>query len=123
MVPRPPCTIYKLLEALDFDLIKVSLKAFDVPTTIAGLYRPRRHECHIRCTWASPRRARRSTGVIRSSAGIGTSAYTWDMGDTLRVSLTTHPREEVLTGYEILKSLDLRQRGPGPGELPHLRTL
>jgi (E)-4-hydroxy-3-methylbut-2-enyl-diphosphate synthase len=43
--------------------------------------------------------------------GIGTLLY-MGIGDTIRVSLTAHPREEVIAGYEILKSLDLRQRGP-----------
>ena len=100
----------QLLEALDFDLIKVSLKAFDVPTTIAAytdLADRVPYPLHLGITEAGTPR----TGVIRSSAGIGTLLYL-GLGDTLRVSLTTHPREEVLTGYEILKSLDLRQRGP-----------
>ena len=43
--------------------------------------------------------------------GIGTLLY-MGIGDTIRVSLTAHPREEVIAGYEILKSLDLRQHGP-----------
>ncbi|MHB8104752.1 MAG: flavodoxin-dependent (E)-4-hydroxy-3-methylbut-2-enyl-diphosphate synthase, partial [Dehalococcoidales bacterium] len=51
------------------------------------------------------------TGVIRSSVGIGTLLWL-GIGDTIRVSLTAPPREEVFAGYEILKSLDLRQRGP-----------
>jgi len=51
------------------------------------------------------------TGVIRSTTGIGTLLYL-GIGDTLRVSLTTSPVEEIIAGYEILKSLDLRQHGP-----------
>ncbi len=51
------------------------------------------------------------TGVIRSAVGIGTLLYL-GIGDTIRVSLTAHPREEVFAGYEILKSLNLRQHGP-----------
>ncbi len=43
--------------------------------------------------------------------GISTLLYQ-GIGDTIRVSLTAHPREEVIAGYEILKSLNLRQRGP-----------
>ena len=43
--------------------------------------------------------------------GIGTLLYL-GIGDTIRVSLTAHPREEVIAGYEILKSLNLRQHGP-----------
>jgi (E)-4-hydroxy-3-methylbut-2-enyl-diphosphate synthase len=51
------------------------------------------------------------TGIIRSSVGIGALLYL-GIGDTIRVSLTAHPREEVTAGYEILKSLNLRQHGP-----------
>jgi (E)-4-hydroxy-3-methylbut-2-enyl-diphosphate synthase len=100
----------KLLENLDFDLIKVSLKAFDVPTTIEA-YRniadkiP--YPLHIGITEAGTPRA----GIIRSSVGIGTLLWL-GIGDTIRVSLTADPRQEVAAAYEILKSLDLRQRGP-----------
>ena len=100
----------RLLESLDFDLIKVSLKAFDVPTTIEA-YRTiadkMPYPLHIGITESGLPR----TGVIRSAVGIGTLLY-MGIGDTIRVSLTTHPREEVIAGYEILKSLDLRQHGP-----------
>ena len=51
------------------------------------------------------------TGIIRSAVGIGTLLWL-GIGDTIRVSLTAPPREEVFAAYEILKSLDLRQRGP-----------
>ena len=100
----------RLLEALDFDLIKVSLKAFDVPTTVEA-YREIAervpYPLHIGVTEAGLPK----TGVIRSAVGIGTLLYL-GIGDTIRVSLTAHPREEVIAGYEILKSLNLRQRGP-----------
>jgi (E)-4-hydroxy-3-methylbut-2-enyl-diphosphate synthase len=99
-----------LLESLDFDLIKISLKAFDVPTTIAA-YRAIAdrvpYPLHIGITEAGPPR----TGVIRSAIGIGTLLY-MGIGDTIRVSLTAHPREEVVAGWEMLKSLDLRRHGP-----------
>jgi (E)-4-hydroxy-3-methylbut-2-enyl-diphosphate synthase len=100
----------ELLESLDFDLIKVSLKAFDVPATIEA-YREMAqrvpYPLHIGITEAGPPR----TGIIRSAVGIGTLLYE-GIGDTIRVSLTTHPREEVIAAYEILKSLDLRKHGP-----------
>jgi (E)-4-hydroxy-3-methylbut-2-enyl-diphosphate synthase len=100
----------KLLESLDFDLIKVSLKAFDVPATIAA-YRDIAdkipYPLHIGVTEAGPPR----TGVIRSSVGIGTLLWL-GIGDTIRVSLTSPPQDEVAAAYEILKSLDLRRRGP-----------
>ena len=100
----------KLLESLDFDLIKVSLKAFDVPTTIAA-YRSIAEKIpyplHLGVTEAGPPR----TGIIRSTVGISTLLWL-GIGDTIRVSLTAHPQYEVIAGYEILKSLNLRQRGP-----------
>jgi len=100
----------KLLESLDFELIKVSLKAFDVPTTIEAYKKiadkiP--YPLHIGITESGTPR----TGIIRSSVGIGTLLY-MGIGDTIRVSLTSHPREEVTAGYEILKSLNLREHGP-----------
>jgi (E)-4-hydroxy-3-methylbut-2-enyl-diphosphate synthase len=99
-----------LLESLDFDLIKVSLKAFDVPTTIQA-YRaiaPRMpYPLHLGITEAGLPRA----GAVRSAVGIGILLHE-GIGDTVRVSLSAHPCEEVDTAYEILKSLDLRQHGP-----------
>ena len=100
----------RLLENLEFDLIKVSLKAFDVPTTIEAyldIAQKVPYPLHIGITEAGLPR----TGIIRSAAGIGTLLYL-GIGDTIRVSLSAHPREEVIAGYEILKSLDLRQHGP-----------
>ena len=100
----------RLLESLDFDLIKVSLKAFDVPTTIEAyrsIARKMPYPLHLGITEAGLP----GTGVIRSAVGIGTLLYL-GIGDTIRVSLTAHPGEEVIAGYEILKSLDLRQHGP-----------
>jgi (E)-4-hydroxy-3-methylbut-2-enyl-diphosphate synthase len=100
----------KLLESLDFGFIKISLKAFDVPTTIEAyqsIVRKIPYPLHIGVTEAGPPR----TGIIRSVVGISTLLYQ-GIGDTIRVSLTAHPREEVIAGYEILKSLNLRQHGP-----------
>ena len=100
----------KLLESLDFDLIKVSLKAFDVPTTIEAyqdITQKIPYPLHIGITESGTPR----TGIIRSTGGISTLLYQ-GIGDTIRVSLTTHPREEVIAAYEILKSLNLRQHGP-----------
>jgi (E)-4-hydroxy-3-methylbut-2-enyl-diphosphate synthase len=100
----------RLLESLDFDLIKVSLKAFDVPTTVAA-YRliaglvP--YPLHLGITEAG----RPWTGGIRSAVGLGI-LLSEGLGDTIRVSLTGDPVDEVKTAYEILKALNLRQRGP-----------
>ena len=100
----------ELFESLDFELIKVSLKAFDVPTTIEAnkaIAQKMPYPLHLGITEAGTPR----TGVIRSAVGIGALLY-MGIGDTIRVSLTGDPREEVVAGYEILKSLDLSQRGP-----------
>jgi (E)-4-hydroxy-3-methylbut-2-enyl-diphosphate synthase len=100
----------KLMESLDFSLIKVSLKAFDVPTTIQAYQMiadriP--YPLHLGVTEAGLPR----TGAIRSAIGIGILLYQ-GIGDTIRISLTARPCEEVFVAYEILKSLGLRQRGP-----------
>jgi len=100
----------KLLEDLDFELIKVSVKAFDVPTTIEAyrsIAQKIPYPLHVGVTESGPPR----TGIIRSTVGISTLLYD-GIGDTIRVSLSTHPREEVIAAYEILKSLNLRQHGP-----------
>jgi len=100
----------RLMESLDFDLIKVSLKAFDVPTTIQAyqmIADKMPHPLHLGVTEAGLPR----TGAIRSAIGIGILLYQ-GIGDTIRISLSAHPCEEVFVAYEILKSLGLRQRGP-----------
>jgi (E)-4-hydroxy-3-methylbut-2-enyl-diphosphate synthase len=100
----------RLLEDLGFDLIKVSLKAFDVPTTVEA-YRLMAEKVtypfHLGITEAGTPWA----GSIRSAVGLGILLYE-GLGDTLRVSLTGDPCEEVAVAYEILKALDLRERGP-----------
>jgi (E)-4-hydroxy-3-methylbut-2-enyl-diphosphate synthase len=100
----------RLMESLNFDLIKVSLKAFDVPTTIQAyqmIADKMPYPLHLGVTEAGLPR----TGAIRSAIGIGILLYQ-GIGDTIRVSLSAHPCEEVFVAYEILKSLGLRQRGP-----------
>ncbi|GAG08319.1 unnamed protein product [marine sediment metagenome] len=100
----------RLMESLDFSLIKVSLKAFDVPTTIQAyqmIADKMPYPLHLGITEAGLPR----TGAIRSAIGIGILLYQ-GIGDTIRVSLSAHPCEEVFVAYEILKSLGLRQRGP-----------
>jgi len=100
----------KLLESLDFNLIKVSLKAFDVFTTIQA-YRKMASKApyplHLGITEAGLPKA----GSIRSAVGMGI-LLNEGIGDTIRVSLSTHPREEVYVAYEILKCLSLRDHGP-----------
>ncbi len=100
----------KLMESLDFNLIKVSLKAFDVPVTVQAyrlIANKIPYPLHLGITEAGPPQ----TGIIRSAVGIGI-LLEQGIGDTIRVSLSAHPCEEVFAAYEILKSLGLRQRGP-----------
>lgn len=99
----------RLLESLDFDMIKISLKAFDVPMTIEAYRRIAElvpYPLHLGITEAGTPR----TGIIRSAVGLGVLLYE-GIGDTIRVSLTGSPCEEVRVGYEILKALNLRERG------------
>jgi len=100
----------QILEDLDFDLTKVSLKAFELPVLFEAYRRfaalPNDYPLHLGVTEAGTPKA----GSIRSSAGIGT-LLALGIGDTIRVSLTTDPVEEVFVAYEILKSLELRQKG------------
>ena len=100
----------RLMESLNFDLIKVSLKTFDVPTTIQAyqmIADRMPYPLHLGVTEAGLPRM----GAIRSAMGIGILLYQ-GIGDTIRVSLSAHPCEEVFVAYEILKSLGLRQQGP-----------
>ena len=100
----------KILEDLDFYDTKVSLKAFEVPVLLEAYQRfarlPNDYPLHLGVTEAGTPRA----GSVRSAVGIGT-LLALGIGDTIRVSLTTDPVEEVFIGYEILKSLELRQKG------------
>ena len=99
----------EILEELDFDLIKVSLKSSDVMTTIDA-YRSVAEKIpyplHLGVTEAGTMRG----GLIKSSVGLGT-LLAEGIGDTIRVSLTEKPVEEVHAGFDILKSLNLRQHG------------
>ena len=100
----------RFLENLDFNLIKVSLKAFDVLTSIEAyqlIADKIPYPLHLGITESGLPR----TGAIRSALGIGILLYQ-GIGDTIRVSLSAHPCEEVFVAYEILKSLGLRQHGP-----------
>ncbi|MBR2525637.1 flavodoxin-dependent (E)-4-hydroxy-3-methylbut-2-enyl-diphosphate synthase [bacterium] len=99
----------KILEELDFDKIKVSLKSSDVVTTIEAykLFSQKYdYPLHIGLTESGTLKG----GLVKSSVGIG-SLLSQGIGDTIRVSLTENPIEEVYAGYSILKSLNLRKKG------------
>ena len=100
----------KILEDLSFDQIKISLKSFDVDVTVDAYKMIAQHTMypfHIGITESGPPR----TGIIRSSVGLGTLLAD-GYGDTMRVSLTTDPVEEVFVANEILKVLGLKEAGP-----------
>ena len=99
----------RILEGLNYQEIKVSLKASDVPKTVEAyrlLSSQVNYPLHIGITEAGTI----FSGTIKSSVGLGILLHA-GIGDTLRVSLTGDPVDEVRVGYEILKSLGLRQRG------------
>ena len=100
----------RVLEDLNFDSIVVSVKAFDVPTTIKAyelMSTKTDYPLHLGITEAGLPQS----GAIRSALGIGL-LLAQGIGDTIRVSLTGDPVEEVRVGQEILQSLNLRQFGP-----------
>ncbi len=99
-----------LFEDLDFRDFKVSAKSSSVKETIEAnliLSKKIEYPIHLGVTEAGTRWA----GSIKSAVGIG-SLLAQGVGDTIRVSLTGDPVEEIRAGYEILKSLGLRERGP-----------
>jgi len=99
----------QMLEEMDFTNLKVSLKGSDVPTTVKAyrlFSKKYDYPLHIGISEAGPP----STGIIKSSVGCGI-LLSEGIGDTIRVSLTAEPEEEVRVAYEILKSLGLRKKG------------
>ena len=100
----------RILEDLKFNSIKVSLKASDVMKTVDAyrLFSEKyRYPVHIGISEAGPA----FTGTVKSAVGLGI-LLSEGIGNTIRVSLTADPVEEVKVAYEILKSLHLRQAGP-----------
>ena len=99
----------KILEDHDFHEFKISVKASDVFLAVAAYQQLAEicdHPLHIGITEAGGRR----TGTVKSAIGLGSLLWA-GIGDTVRVSLSAEPEEEVLVGWEILKSLGLRHRG------------
>ena len=99
----------EILEDLNFYDTKISLKSSDVMTTIEAyklMAEKVDYPLHIGVTEAGTLKS----GLIKSSVGIG-SLLSLGIGDTIRVSLTENPVEEVHAGYGILKALGLRQKG------------
>jgi (E)-4-hydroxy-3-methylbut-2-enyl-diphosphate synthase len=101
----------ELMEGLDFENFKVSIKSTNVPNTIAAnrlLAQKIPYPIHLGITEAGTK----WSGSLKSAVGLGTLLAD-GIGDTIRISLSTfHAEEEVKVAWEILKSLQLRQRGP-----------
>lgn len=99
----------QILEKLNFHDIIISLKASDIQRTVESyrlLSQKVDYPLHLGITEAGTL----NTGTIKSSVGLGIMLFE-GLGDTIRVSLTGDPVEEVRVGWEILKSLKLRDRG------------
>ena len=99
----------KILEDNDFNLIKVSLKSSNVMSMIEAYRKIHKlipYPLHLGVTEAGTLRG----GIIKSSIGIG-ALLSEGIGDTIRVSLTENPIEEVKAGFDILRALDLRKKG------------
>src|SRR5579871_4993235 len=101
----------ELMERLDFTNFKVSIKSTNVPNTIASnrlLAQRIPYPLHLGITEAGTR----WSGSLKSAVGLGTLLAD-NIGDTIRISLSTfHAEEEVKVAWEILKALHLRRRGP-----------
>ncbi|HXV96678.1 MAG TPA: flavodoxin-dependent (E)-4-hydroxy-3-methylbut-2-enyl-diphosphate synthase [Gaiellaceae bacterium] len=100
----------RLLESLDYYDFKISVKSSSVPTMIRAyrvLSEKVPYPLHLGVTEAGTP----GTGTIKSSIGVG-SLLMDGIGDTVRISLTADPVEEVKVAWEILKALGLRERGP-----------
>lgn len=100
----------RILEAQDFYDMKISLKAHDVPLTLAAyqlMSETVDYPLHLGITEAGTAR----TGMIKSAVGIG-ALLAQGIGDTFRISLTGDPVVEVNVANEILKSLGMREYGP-----------
>ena len=99
----------KLLEDNDFFNFKISVKSSDVFLTVKA-YRKLSKECDYPLHLGITEAGGLITGSIRSSIGIGQLLMD-GIGDTIRVSLSSDPVDEIKSGYEILKSLGIRSRG------------
>ena len=99
----------KILQDLDFHEFKISVKASDVFLAVAAYQQLAEvcdHPLHVGITEAGGKRA----GTVKSAIGMGSLLWA-GIGDTIRVSLSDEPEEEVRVGWEILKSLGIRHRG------------
>jgi len=99
-----------LIRSFDFHHIKISIKASDVHRTVDA-YRLLSSKTDLPLHVGVTEAGGLYSGIVKSSLGIG-MLLSEGIGDTIRVSLTRDPVEEVRVGYEILKALDIRRHGP-----------
>ncbi len=99
----------KILEDHDFTEFKISVKASDVFLAVAA-YQGLAYECDYPLHLGITEAGGLQSGTVKSSIGIGNLLWA-GIGDTIRVSLSADPVEEVKVGFDILKSLDIRHRG------------
>lgn len=99
-----------ILRSLDFHEIKISIKASDVFRTVEA-YRLISQKTDLPLHVGVTEAGALFPGIVKSALGIG-MLLAEGIGDTIRVSLTRDPVEEVRAGYEILKALEIRKRGP-----------
>ena len=100
----------EMMDSMNFSNIKLSIKASDVPRTVEAyrlLSEKTDYPLHLGVTEAGTL----YSGTVKSALGIG-MLLSEGIGDTIRVSLTRDPVEEIKVGFEILKALSIRQRGP-----------
>jgi len=100
----------ELLEEQDFHDIKVSLKGSNIPLTVEAyrlFHKQHDYPLHIGISEAGPG----MRGIVKSSVGLGILLYE-GIGDTVRVSLTGPPEDEVEVAFEILKATGVRKKGP-----------
>ncbi len=100
----------ELLKSMDFHQVKISIKASDVARTVDA-YRLLSSKTDIPLHVGVTEAGTLYSGTVKSSLGIG-MLLAEGIGDTIRVSLTRDPVEEIRVGYEILRALDIRRRGP-----------
>ncbi|WP_163340028.1 flavodoxin-dependent (E)-4-hydroxy-3-methylbut-2-enyl-diphosphate synthase [Desulfopila sp. IMCC35008] len=115
--PEKPTSLIKsairnvrLLEKHGYDEIKISIKSSDVMTTVSGyqqLSQVTDYPLHLGVTEAGGLIA----GTVKSSVALGI-LLSQGIGDTFRVSLTRDPVEEIRVGFEVLRALKIRERGP-----------
>jgi (E)-4-hydroxy-3-methylbut-2-enyl-diphosphate synthase len=100
----------ELVRSFDFHDIKLSIKASDVVRTVEA-YRLLASETDLPLHVGVTEAGSLVSGTVKSALGIGI-LLAEGIGDTIRVSLTRDPVDEVRVGFEILKALKIRQRGP-----------